>query len=294
MERDLIGYGANPPHPRWPGDARLAISLVVNYEEGSENLLQDGIGRRETVGEGMSQVPPDRRDLANESMFEYGSRAGVWRFMRIFAKHGVRATFFVCAVALERNPEVARAIVQRGHDICGHGNRWEEYFLMDRESERKAIHDAYASIERLTGQKPAGWYCRYGPSENTRELVVEHGGFIYDSNSYNDDLPYYTMVGEKKWLVVPYTLTLNDSKYWRGGYGTGEDLFQAAKETFDMLYEEGETSPKMMSLGLHCRMAGAPGRANGLDRFIAYAKSHPGVWWAGRSEIARHWLATHP
>jgi allantoinase len=294
MERDLIGYGANPPHPRWPGDARIAISLVVNYEEGSENLLQDGIGRRETVGEGMSQVPLDRRDLANESMFEYGSRAGVWRFMRIFAKHGVRATFFVCAVALERNPEVARAIVEQGHDILGHGNRWEEYFLMDRDSERQAIHDAYASIERTTGQKPLGWYCRYGPSENTRELVVEHGGFLYDSNAYSDDLPFYTMVGDRKWLVVPYTLTLNDSKYWRGGYGTGEDLFQAAKETFDMLYEEGEAAPKMMSLGLHCRIAGAPGRANGLDRFIAYAKGHPRVWWAGRSDIARHWLEAYP
>jgi allantoinase len=294
MDRDLIGYGANPPRVRWPSDARIAISLVVNYEEGSENLLQDGIGRRETVGEGLSQVPLDRRDLANESMFEYGSRVGVWRFMRIFAKHRVRATFFVCAVALERNPEVARAITEQGHDVCGHGNRWEEYFLMDRESERKAIHDAYVSIERTTGQKPLGWYCRYGPSESTRELVVEHGGFLYDSNAYNDDLPHYTMVGDRKWLVVPYTLTLNDSKYWRGGYGTGEDLFQAAKETFDMLYEEGETTPKMMSLGLHCRIAGAPGRANGLDRFIAYARNHPGVWWAGRSDIAKHWLEAYP
>ena len=293
-DRDLVGYANNPPRVTWPNGARVAISLVVNYEEGSENLLQDGIGRRESWGDAMSPVPADRGDLANESMFEYGSRVGVWRFLRIFAKYRVRSTFFACAVALERNPAVARAITDQGHDVCGHGNRWEEYYLMDRETERRAIHEGYAGIERLTGQRPLGWYCRYGPSEHTRELVVEHGGFIYDSNAYNDDLPYYTMVGEKKWLVVPYTLAVNDTKFWRGHFATGEDLFQAARETFDQLYDEGATSPRMMSFGLHCRMGGRPGRANGLDRFIAYAKSHPKVWFAGRADIARHWLREHP
>ncbi len=297
-ERDLIGYGANPPRVRWPNDARIAISLVVNYEEGSENLLQDGIGRREMVGEGPSPVPPDRRDLANESFFEYGSRAGVWRFLRIFKKHGVRATFFACAVALERNPAVGPAITAEGHDILGHGHRWEEYYLMDREDERRAIHEGYAAIERLTGQAPAGWYCRYGPSEHTRELVVEHGGFLYDSNSYADDLPYYTTVampdGERRWLVVPYSLTVNDSKFWRGGLATGDDFFQAMKETFDTLYEEGAETPRMMNVGLHCRIAGQPGRANGLDRFIAYAQGHPNVWFAGRSDIARTWKEQSP
>ena len=289
-DRDLVGYANNPPRVTWPNGARVAISLVVNYEEGSENLLQDGVGRRESLGEAMSPVPPDRRDLALESMFEYGSRVGVWRFLRIFAKYQVRATFFACAVALERNPAVARAITQQGHDVCGHGNRWEEYYLMDRETERRAIHEGYAGIERLTGQRPLGWYCRYGPSEQTRELVVEHGGFIYDSNAYNDDLPYYTTVGDRKWLVVPYSLALNDVRFWRGYYSTGEDFFQSAKETFDTLYEEGETTPRMMSVGLHCRIAGLPGRAAGLDRFIAYAKSRPDVWFAGRSDIARWWL----
>ena len=165
---------------------------------------------------------------------------------------------------------------------------------MDREAERRAIHAGFDSLTRTTGQQPAGWYCRYGPSEHTRELVVEHGGFIYDSNAYNDDLPYYTMVGEKKWLVVPYTLAVNDTKFWRGHFATGEDLFQAARETFDQLYDEGATSPRMMSFGLHCRMGGRPGRANGLDRFIPYAKSHPKVWFAGRADIARHWLKEHP
>ncbi len=293
MERDLIGYANSPPIVKWPGDARIAVSMVVNYEEGAENLLQDGVGRREAMGESMSPVPAERRDLANESMFEYGSRAGVWRLLRILAKHQIKATFFACAVALERNPAVARAIAEQGHDICGHGNRWEEYYLMEREAERQAIHAAYASIERTTGQKPLGWYCRYGPSESTRELVVEHGGFVYDSNAYNDDLPYYTHVGDKKWLVIPYSAALNDMKLWRGTYATGEDLYQAAKETFETLYEEGETTPKMMSVGLHCRIAGWPGRANGLDRFIAYAKTHPGVWWAGRSDIARWWLENY-
>jgi peptidoglycan/xylan/chitin deacetylase (PgdA/CDA1 family) len=298
QDRDLVGYGATPPRVRWPHDARIAISLVVNYEEGSENLLQDGIGRREMMGEGPSPVPPDRRDLANESFFEYGSRAGVWRLLRIFKKHGVRATFFACAVALERNPEVGPAITAEGHDILGHGRRWEEYYLMDREEERRAIREGYAAIERLTGQAPAGWYCRYGPSENTRDLVVEHGGFLYDSNSYADDLPYYATVetptGPRPWLVVPYSLTVNDSKFWRLGLSTGEDFYQSMQETFDTLYEEGAETPKMMSVGLHCRIAGQPGRANGLDRFIAYAKSHPNVWFAGRAEIARTWLEQFP
>ncbi|MBI3964808.1 MAG: polysaccharide deacetylase family protein, partial [Chloroflexi bacterium] len=213
---------------------------------------------------------------------------------RIFAKYQVRATFFVCAVALERNPAVGRAITEQGHDVCGHGNRWEEYYFMEEDAERRAIREGYATIERLTGQKPLGWYCRYGPSESTRRLVVEHGGFLYDSNAYNDDLPYYTTVGNRRWLVVPYSLADNDMKFWRGGYGHGDDFFQASKETFDTLYEEGETEPKMMSIGLHCRIAGRPGRANGLDRFIAYAKSHPGVWFAGRSDIAKWWLEHYP
>ena len=297
QDRDLVGYGANPPRVRWPNDARIAISLVVNYEEGSENLLQDGIGRREMMGEGLSPVPPDRRDLANESFFEYGSRAGVWRLLRIFKKHGVRCTFFACAVALERNPAVGPAITAEGHDVLGHGNRWEEYYLMDREAERQAIHEGYAAIERLTGQAP-GRYCRYGPSENTRDLVVEHGGFLYDSNSYADDLPYYTTVqtpsGPRPWLVVPYSLTVNDSKFWRLGLSTGEDFFQSMKETFDTLYEEGAETPKLMNVGLHCRIVGQPGRANGLDRFIAYAKGHEQVWFAGRVDVARTWLDQFP
>ena len=190
--RELIGYGANPPAAEWPNGARIAVSFVVNYEEGSENSILDGDPHGETVGESPSPVARGERDLANESFFEYGSRVGVWRILDMFDEYGVDATIFACALALERNPEVGREIVRRGHEVMGHGNRWEEYYKMDRDEERRAIHEAVASITRSCGERPLGWYTRYGPSVNTRELVVEEGGFVYDCNAYNDDLPYYT------------------------------------------------------------------------------------------------------
>jgi peptidoglycan/xylan/chitin deacetylase (PgdA/CDA1 family) len=294
MTRDLVGYGETPPRVRWPDGARIAINLVVNYEEGSENRLEDGCPRRESSGEVLSQVPMDQRDLANESFYEYGSRAGVWRLLRIFDKHDVRATFFACAVALEKNPAVGRAITARGHDVLAHGNRWQEHFLLDREAERAAIERAVRVIEATTGQKPAGWYCRYGPSVNTRELVVASGHFLYDSDAYNDDLPYYVTVGGRPWLVIPYTLDTNDSRSWRGGLDTGTDFFDYLRDAFDQLYEEGATHPRMMSVGLHCRIVGRPGRARSLDRFIAHARAHQGVWFARRGEIARWWREHHP
>lgn len=290
QERDLVGYGMDLPDVRWPNDARIAVSVVVNYEEGSEYSLLDGDPRREVMGEALSPIPADQRDLANESFFEYGSRVGVWRFLRIFDKYDVKATFYVCALALERNPAVGREITRRGHDICGHGNRWEEYFFMDKEAERAAIHKAVASIQRTTGQRPLGWYCRYGPSINTRELVVEEDGFIYDSNAYNDDLPYFVQAKGRPWLVIPYSLEVNDSKFWRGGLSTPDDFYRAIKDSFDQLYEEGQQTPRMMSIGLHCRIAGRPGRARALERFFQYAKGLPHVWFARRIDIARWWL----
>ena len=296
MERDFVGYGAEPPAVRWPGDARIAVNLVVNYEEGSENRFEDGCARRETAGEVASQVPtdPPQRDLANESMFEYGSRAGVWRLLRLFDRYEVKGTFFACAVALERNPAVGRAITARGHDVLAHGNRWQEHFLLDREAERAAIERAVRVIEAATGQKPAGWYCRYGPSVSTRELVVASGHFLYDSDAYNDDLPYYVRVQGKPWLVVPYTLDTNDARFWRGGLDTGQDFFEYLRDSFDVLYEEGATHPRLMSVGLHCRIVGRPGRARGLERFLAHARERPGVWFARRGEIARWWLERRP
>ena len=211
--RDFVGYGPNPPVVAWPNGAKIAVSVVVNYEEGSEYSILDGDPRGETSGESPSNVPVEERDLANESFFEYGSRVGVWRIMSVMDQYNVKGTFFCCALALERNPQVGPEIVRRGHEVMGHGNRWEEYFRMDRDAEREAIKQAVESITRTTGQRPLGWYTRYGPSVNTRELVVEEGGFVYDCNAYNDDLPYYTEVKGKKWLVVPYSLEVNDSKF---------------------------------------------------------------------------------
>ena len=292
--RDLVGYGPNPPVVKWPNEARIAVSVVVNYEEGSEYSLLDGDPRGETSGESPSNVPIGERDLANESFFEYGSRAGVWRIMRAFDRYDIKGTFFCCALALERNPQVGPEIIRRGHEVMGHGNRWEEYYRMDRDTEREAIKQAVESITRTTGQRPLGWYTRYGPSVNTRELVVEEGGFIYDCNAYNDDLPYYTEVHGNKWLVVPYSLEVNDTKFWRGELITPNDFFEVARSCFDTLYEEGNTHPKMMSVGLHCRIIGKPGRASGLRKFLQYASEKEGVWFARRLDIARWWLENYP
>ncbi len=294
VERDLVGYGEHPPAIRWPNDARLAVNVVINYEEGSENRHADGSGRREGLGDSPSPVPADARDLANESMFEYGSRAGVWRLFRILDKHDVKATVFACAVALERNPAVARAITARGHDVLAHGDRWQEHFLMDRETERRAIQRAVASIEKTTGQRPAGWYCRYGPGVHTRALVVESRAFLYDSDSYADDVPYYVRVHGAPWLVVPYTLDTNDMRFWRGGLATAGDFFEYLRDAFDVLYEEGAQHPKLMSVGLHCRIAGRPARAAGLDRFLEYARRKRDVWFGRRSDVARWWLEHCP
>ena len=267
---------------------------MVNYEEGAEYSILDGDSQSESMGEVASPVTPGERDLANESFYEYGSRAGVWRILRIFDQFNLKSTFYVCALALERNLEVGPAIVEGGHEVMGHGYRWEEYFNMDRDAEREAIRKAVASITKTTGQRPLGWYTRYGPSVNTRDLVVEEGGFLYDCNSYADDLPFYTSVDGKPWLVVPYSLEVNDVKYWRGGMANPNDFYDAMRNTFDFLYEEGATHPKMMSIGLHCRIVGKPARAAVLKRFLEYATSLPDVWFARRIDIARWWLDKYP
>ena len=292
--RDFVGYGLNPPVVEWPDGARIAVSVVVNYEEGSEYSLLDGDPSGETFGEFPSPVPVGERDLANESFYEYGSRVGVWRILNILDDVGVKCTFYACALALERNPEVGPDVVRRGHEVMGHGNRWEEYFKMDREAERAAISNAVESITRTTGERPLGWYCRYGPSVNTRDLVVEEGGFVYDCNSYADDLPYYTKVDGKNWLVIPYSLEVNDAPMWRTGMASPNNFFETARNSFDRLYQEGATHPKMMSVGLHCRIIGKPSRAVALRQFLEYAKEKPGVWFARRIDIARLWLKQHP
>ena len=292
MERDFIGYANNPPRVTWPNNAKIAVSVVVNYEEGSERSLLDGDPHHETNNEVPSPIPPGQRDLFNESFFEYGSRVGVWRLLNMFDKYQVKTTFYCCALALERNREVAREIVRRGHEVCGHGYRWEEYHLETEAEERESIDKAIASLMETTGQRPVGWFTRYGPSVNTRRLVAEEGGFTYDSLSMNDDLPYFVTVNQRPWLVVPYSFETNDARFWRGGLTSVNAFYDYLKATFDTLYEEGQTHPKMMSVGLHCRIAGRPARSKAVDQFLKYASEFPDVWFARRDEIA-HWWQQH-
>jgi allantoinase len=293
MQRDFTGYGKDIPRVHWPNGARIAVSVVVNYEEGSEYSLLDGDPYHETNNEVPSPVPPGQRDLYNESFFEYGSRVGVWRLLDLFDQFGVKTTFYCCALALERNPQAAREIVSRGHEVCGHGYRWQEYHSARREDERKSIDMTVQSLLQTTGQRPVGWFTRYGPSVHTRELIAGEGGFIYDSLGLNDDLPYYVPVQGKAWLVVPYSFETNDARFWRGGLVSVDSFYEYLRDTFDCLYQEGRTHPKMMSVGLHCRLAGRPGRTAALVRFIDYAKRHERVWMARRVDIARHWHKHH-
>jgi allantoinase len=293
-DRDLIGYGPNPPDPKWPNGARLALNFVLNYEEGSEPSVQDGEGHSEWgLTEGAAAQIPKGRDLAAESMFEYGSRVGFWRLTRLFRERGLPLTIFGCALALERNPLAAAAIREAGFDVCSHGWRWIKHWELSEEEEREHIRKAVQSIQRTTGERPLGWYCRYGPSVNTRRLVVEEGGFLYDSDAYNDELPYWRTVSGKPHLVVPYSLTNNDGKMMAQA-GTGEQWFSFVRDAFDMLYAEGRTQPKMMSVGLHMRLIGHPARAAGLQRFLDHVMKHDGLWITRRVDIARHWIATHP
>lgn len=292
--RDLVGYSRILPPGGWPNDARIAISLVVNYEEGSERSFAMGDADQETLTEWNSYaLPAGVRNLAMESMYEYGSRVGVWRIVDLLNRYEVKATFFACAVALEQNPDVAQAIVDGDHGVVSHGYRWEESFRLSRAEERKRIRLAVASFERTLGWRPRGWYCRYGPSINTRELVVEEG-FDYDCDAYNDDLPYFTMVAGKRHLVVPYTPDVNDFRFWQSpGLSTSSQFFEYLKDTFDVLYAEGAQRPRMMSVGLHPRQIGRPGRICGFQRFLAYTREFGDVSYLTRDQIADVWLTQH-
>lgn len=294
--RDLIGYADRPPDPKWPGGKRVALNFVINYEEGSEPSIGDSDGRSEqalteAVG---ADFAPGARDLAAESMFEYGSRVGFWRLMRLFRERGLPVTIFACALALERNPAAAARVGEQDCDICCHGWRWVEHWKLSEAEEREHIQMAIASLERTVGERPLGWYCRYGPSVNTRRLLVEEGGFLYDSDTYNDELPYWVEVAGKPHLVVPYSLTNNDTKFARGSIATAGQFFEFCKDALDMLRAEGAETPKMMSVGLHMRLIGHSGRAAGLARLLDYVAGLDDVWVTKRLEIARHWQATHP
>jgi peptidoglycan/xylan/chitin deacetylase (PgdA/CDA1 family) len=293
MQRDLIGYGKTPPRVEWPGGARIAISLVLNYEEGSERTPLYGDAEHESAGEMASGKPPQARSLQTETQWEYGARAGAWRLLRILEKHAVKSTIFACGMALENNPPLGQEIAHQGHDVCGHGYRWIEQWHLERGDEQESIRRCVQAIENTTGRRPLGWFTKGGPSLNTREILAEEG-FLYDCDGINDDLPYYASQRGKPWLVVPYTFDCNDGKYWRNGWADGDQFFRYLKDSFDVLYEEGETIPRLMSIGLHTRVSGRPGRAVVVDRFIRYARGFPGVWFAGRDEIARWWLEHCP
>lgn len=291
--RELIGYGEHPPKVEWEGGARVAVQVVVNYEEGSEKTFAMGDGVNDILYE-LPFALEGQRDLAVETMYEYGTRAGIWRLFRVLDAAGIPVTFFAAAVALERNPEVARKLAARGDEAAGHGFRWSNAFEMTRDEEREAMRLAVESIERTTGSRPLGWYCRE-MSTNTRELVAEEGGFAYDSDCYGDDLPYWTRAAGKPHLVVPYGLVVNDARYVVGtGYGSPQHFFETAKAHLDRLRHDGDDVNRMMSVGLHPRLSGNPARAEGLARFLDYAQSLDDVVFMRRIDIARSFSAQQP
>jgi putative urate catabolism protein len=295
--RDFLGYGANPPDPKWPNGAKLALSFVLNYEEGGENTVLNGDAGSELY---LHEVPGGspilgERNRTVESQFDYGARAGVWRILRAFAARKLPLTVYGVGRALELNPTVARAFAEAGHEVASHAWRWIDYHSVDEATERAEIARCVEVIERLTGTRPVGWYTgRISP--NTRRLVAEHGGFLYDSDSYADDLPFYVTAAGKPMLIIPYTLDNNDMKYAvPPGFSAPDGWEQYMTDAFETLLAEGRAgAPKMMSVGLHCRLIGRPGRAAALARFLDKVAATPDVWVCRRADIARHWWAQHP
>lgn len=306
--RDMIGYGRTPPHANWPGKARVALQFVLNYEEGGENNVLHGDAASETfLSEIIGAAAFPNRHLSMESIYEYGSRAGLWRLLRMFQERKLPLTIFGVAMALKRNPEAVAAFQQLGHEIACHGLRWITYQNMDEATEREHMREAVAIIKDLTGAAPQGWYTGRD-SPNTRKLVVEHGGFRYDADYYGDDLPFWQKVDYTNasgqaavapQLIVPYTLDTNDMRFAAmQGFNSGTQFFDYLKDAFDVLYAEGDPNglnqPKMLSIGLHCRLVGRPARAAALARFLDYVQSHDQVWITRRIDIAEHWHTYHP
>jgi peptidoglycan/xylan/chitin deacetylase (PgdA/CDA1 family) len=295
-ERDLIGYGNSPPKVAWPDGALLALSPIVAYEEGSEYGHTWGDDRNEGLGEISYTLDAEYRDMTAESVYEYGARAGIWRVMRFLAEYDLKVSFFVSGAAVEKNPAVGEAIKEAGHEPHGHGYRWIEHWKLTRDEEREHIGRAISTLESTCGSRPVGWYCRYGPSIHTRELLVEEGGFLYDSMAYNDDLPYFVDVRGKRHLVVPYNaLPYNDVRYiLPQGYGSPTEYVDICKRALDEYRREGNAGyPKMMSLGIHARYGGQPGRLSGIRELIEYALECGDVWIATRRAIAEWWQAHH-
>ncbi|WP_421841403.1 allantoinase PuuE [Marinobacter algicola] len=297
--RDLIGYGSEPPHANWPGRARIAVQFVLNYEEGAENCVLHGDTHSEQfLSEIAGAEAYPGRHMSMESIYEYGSRAGVWRVLNEFQRRGMPLTVFGVAMALERHPELAHAFKELGHEVACHGWRWIHYQNIPESIERAHMRRAIEIFETLYGEKPAGWYTGRD-SENTRRLVLDEGSFLYDSDYYGDDLPFWTRQYDSQGemhnhLVVPYALDTNDMRFASAqGFGTGEDFYQYLRDAFDVLYAEGEDAPKMLSVGLHCRLVGRPGRFRALQRFLDHIEAHDRVWVTRRVDIARHWAEHH-
>ncbi len=298
--RDLGGYGRHPPHAQWPGQARIAVQFVLNYEEGGENsVLHGDAGSEQFLSEMFSPASYPARHLSMEGIYEYGARAGVWRILREFEKRGLSLTVFAVSMALQRHPELTAAFKELGHEIACHGLRWIHYQGMDEALEREHMRAGMQVIEQLTGQRPLGWYTGRD-SPNTRRLVADYGGFEYDSDYYGDDLPFWMKVARTDGtpvphLVVPYTLDTNDMRFsLPQGFSQAEDFFIYLRDSFDALYAEGEESPKMLSIGMHCRLLGRPGRIVALQRFLDHLEKHDRVWVCRRLDIARHWKQVHP
>lgn len=294
--RDMVGYGANPPHPRWPGDARICVQFVVNYEEGGENNILHGDRASEAFLSEIVGAQPwlGQRHPNMESIYEYGSRAGFWRLLRLFEERSMPVTAFAVASAMARNPEAVEAMKAAGWEIASHGLKWIDYKDFTAAEERAHIAEAVRIHADLTGERPLGFY-QGRTSPQTLRLTVEEGGFLYTADSYADDLPYWVDEEGRLQLVVPYTLDANDMRFATAqGFNSGDQFFAYLKDTFDTLWREGERAPKMMSVGLHCRLVGRPGRAAALARFLDYVAGHEGVWVARRIDVARHWARRHP
>ena len=294
--RDLIGYGANPPKANWPGRARIALQFVINYEEGGENCILHGDSSSEAF---LSEIigadaRKNVRHMSMESFYEYGSRVGVWRIFNLFRSRGIPVTVFAVAMAIERHPDVVEEALKNDFEICSHGWRWLDYQYIPEDVEREHMNIAIDTHTRITGERPLGWYTGR-TSPNTRKLVVEEGGFLYDADDYNDELPYWTIVSGKEHLVIPYSLDANDMRFAAAqGFNAGEQFLNYLKDCFDTLYEEGAETPRIMSVGLHCRIIGRPGRFAALKSFVDYALSHSDVWFCRRIDIAKHWREHHP
>lgn len=292
--RDLIGYGSNLPKVEWPNKARIAVQIVLNYEEGAENCVLNGDKNSEVfLSEIIGAQPIKGRHMNMESLYEYGSRAGFWRLHNLFQEKKIPITIFGVGMALEKNPEICKAIIEADYEVASHGWRWIDYQNIKKSEEKKHMQLAIKAHTKIFGKRPDGWYTgRCSP--NTRDLVMEDGGFLYDSDSYSDDLPYWENRNKKKQLIIPYTLDNNDMRFATNqGFNTGDHFYSYLKDSFDALYEEGRTNPKMMSVGLHCRLIGKPGRIQSLKKFLDYIKKHEDIWVCKRVDIAKHWIKNY-